>query len=244
MASFWPHEVSPKHLRKLYIETSHQQESEPKNSFIGAAFFGVREKVQPQPFLETPLGRLSPEIREKVYRYLSVACPQSEAWIKAPFCSRKDCEENLKDVFGVQLFTTKRKADTDVAGMNSTFGKSIVESTPSNFVHLGASTLAILRVCQQLYNEAYPTFYGSKHFYFFNAKELLAYLNAIGPLRRMELEAVRIGCLFTQTPTRETENVHAHCDTVQMIKGRWIRTPCERFPNWQNAKISSKSTWT
>lgn len=114
-------------------------------------------KFQPQPFLETPLGKLSPRTREKVYCYLSVACPQSEKWVEEPFCSRKDRDETFKDVFSIALFPAKRKADTDVAGTDATFGYSTIEHTPPDFVHLGASSLAILRVCRQLYNEAYPT---------------------------------------------------------------------------------------
>ena len=102
-----------------------------------------------RPFLQTGLGRLPPELRAEIYQDL-VAAPPTHA--------------------GQEV--TAKSVHAEITGPHRKSTKS------TTFVHLQASSLAILETCRQIYVEASPVFYARTSYYAANGKELQ---HLIGP---------------------------------------------------------------
>lgn len=100
-----------------------------------------------QSFHTTHLGKIPPEIREKIFINLLALPP--------PFAGR--------DI---------AKQDTNTSHDLAANGH--VKSSTTPCYHLKGSWLQTLQTCRQIYLEAFPVFYGRKSYYTANAQELVS----------------------------------------------------------------------
>lgn len=123
MVAYWPEpDINATQIQSLYEAAARQ------------AF--------PQPFVETGLGGLAPEIRQQIYSNL-LATP-------SPYGGRDLRIEQAQTV-----------------------GRPPIPLT--DFVDLKTSCLTILRVCRQIYLEAFPIFYASKSYYLADSQDLATF---------------------------------------------------------------------
>lgn len=100
-----------------------------------------------QPFHTTHVGKIPPEIREKIFINLLALPP--------PFAGRNIARQD-----------TGTSHELAVNGDNNFSNTSCY--------HLKNSWLKILQTCRQIYLEAFPVFYGRKSYYAASAEELVS----------------------------------------------------------------------
>ena len=152
----------------------------------------------PKPFLKTALGKLPPEIREKIFKdVLTVgAISPLKDGISVPMTkAQHDSSDRslvtrlttpLKD--GISVPKTKTKQRSSAHGPETK--ASIGPAKP-------ASCLALLQTCRQIYLESSLLFYTLNTMYLSNSKDMLSFLRHLGPLRCDELKSLHLADLLT-----------------------------------------------
>ena len=155
----------------------------------------------PKPFLETALGKVPPEIREKIFKdVLTVgAISPLKYGISVPMIKAK---QDLSDRGSVTKLITPLKDDilvpkTKVKQRSPALGSeneaSIGPARPS-------SCLALLQTCRQIYLESSMLFYTLNTLYLSNPQDMLSFLRHLRPLRCNELGSLHLEDLLVSEP--------------------------------------------
>ena len=125
----------------------------------------------PLPFLETAFGKIPPEVRLQIFRYVLTVSPAT-----------------LKDDLSVPMVRDYRI---------STLGKltqSVEQKSRS------PSCLALVSTCRQIYKESCGVFYSSNTLFLGNSHDLLAFLTSIQTVRREHIVSLHLSSLTTEAP--------------------------------------------
>ncbi len=152
----------------------------------------------PKPFLETALGKVPPEIREKIFKdVLTVGAisPLKHGTSVPMIKAEQDSSDRgsvtklntpLKD--GISVPKTKTKQRSSAHGPETK--ASIGPARP-------ASCLALLQTCRQIYLESSLLFYKLNVMYLSNPQDMLSFLRHLGPQRCDELRSLHLEDLLT-----------------------------------------------
>ncbi len=152
----------------------------------------------PKPFLETALGKVPPEIREKIFKdVLTVgAISPLKHGISVPMIKAEQDSSDRSSVTklitplkgGISVPKTKTKQHSSAHGPETK--ASIGPARP-------ASCLALLQTCRQVYLESSLLFYKLNTIYLSNPQDMLSFLRHLGPLRWDELRSLHFEDLLT-----------------------------------------------
>ena len=118
-------------------------------------------------FLETAFGKVPPEVRTYIFKYVLTV------------------ESPLKD--GISVPMTRPKLDCPERG---------IETKPSIGPARPASCLALLQTCRQIYHESSLLFYSINTMYLSDPYELLLFLHHLGPVRCNALQSLHLEDFF------------------------------------------------
>ncbi len=148
------------------------------------------------PFLSTGLGKIPPEVREIIWKYV----------LTNPI------------LHGTRVFSQSVPTNDDLVvtqPWDPSFTKSATSMTAASTTPTlslpGISCPAILRTCRLIYQEAQYVLYSNTSFHLTNASALLLFLKTIGPGHRNELRSLHVGGLLGRKRSYTEEEIDTFC---------------------------------
>jgi len=149
-----------------------------------------------RPFLSTSLGKIPPEVREIIWRYVL-----TDPILHGTRALSQSVPTNDELVVTQPWDPSFTKSATSMTAASTTPTLSLP----------GISCPAILRTCRLIYQEAQHVLYSSTSFHLTGASALLWFLRMIGPDHRDELRSLHVGGLLGRKLSHTEEELDAFC---------------------------------
>ena len=156
----------------------------------------VKKALTPQPFLNTYLGRVPPEVREIIWEYLLIS-PTSKVLVKYPESDAQSQPEGQ---------CSSKATRRQVWPILPKFG--------------GINGVNILCTCRLVREEGHHIFFSKNSFRFTRASDLLEFLAYIGSGYRQKLTSFHLGGLLGQKLRYSERHLDIYCEEGMFGSGR------------------------